>query len=133
MRGIRLRGSFTSLRSQVINLLIHLQLQVLVSLQVKQSSNCCFAIDNWQLAIGSLQVLGLEIRAPRPAKIRQPTASAGFLVEPFFVKNCICYYVVLDMVFLCLGSLLGRFLGPNLGPKTFKNGVQEPLLEPLKK
>ena len=49
----------------------------------------------------------------------------------FLLQNAVCYYVVLDMVFWCLGSLLGPFLGPNLAPKASQHGVQEPLLEPL--
>ena len=91
------------------------------------------ATGNWQLAVGSWQVAGFRYcnRAQKPAKIRQPTVNVGSLAGHVFVKNVVCYYVVLDMVFLWLGSILGRFLNPNLGPKASKNCVQEQLLETL--
>ena len=62
---------------------------------------------------------------PNPLKSDGPTVNAGFMLEPFFVKNAVCYDVVLDMVFFVswipswatFGSELGLKSLPTWGPR----------------
>ena len=54
---------------------------------------------------------------PNRVNYNQPPGLLEFLVGHVFVKNVVCSYVVLDMVFLCLGSLLGRFWTPTWAQK----------------